>query len=182
MKIYTKVGDGGDTYLFGGRKLRKDSPRVKAYGVVDELNSVLGWAETETKALSVRRSISIIQEELFVLGADLSTPRDAPDSKKIPRIGPVQIERLEREMDTLSRHLPELRNFILPGGAGGGALLHLARAVCRRAERSLVVLLKRDQSFLHAQIYLNRLSDCLFLLARTGNQKARSPEKIWKPT
>jgi cob(I)alamin adenosyltransferase len=182
VKIYTKVGDGGHTYLYGGWKLKKDHPRVRAYGDVDELNSVLGWAETETKGSSLRRAILTIQAELFVLGADLSTPRRSPRSKDVPRVGPGHIGRLEREMDKLSHPLPELKNFILPGGKGGGALLHLARAVCRRAERNLVPLLRSDKSLLEAQIYLNRLSDYLFLLARTCNQKNRAPENIWKPS
>jgi cob(I)alamin adenosyltransferase len=180
MKIYTKVGDGGDTYLFGDGKVRKDHPRVNAYGDVDEMNSVLGWAETLAERKLLREDIEKVQGELFILGADLSTPPGSRPPKQVPRIGTGHIKRLEKEIDTLSARLPKLENFILPGGSGVGAVLHLARAVCRRAERSLVPILKKDRSLSDAQIYLNRLSDYLFILARTANLDAKRPERIWK--
>lgn len=180
MKIYTKMGDGGDTYLFGGKKVRKDHPRVMAYGDVDELNSVLGWAETLAPGQALRRAIRTVQWELFTLGADLSTPLSSRPPKPVPRIGADHIARVEREIDRLSDRLPELKNFILPGGSPLGAVLHQGRAVARRAERALVPLLKKDRSLSHAQIYLNRLSDYLFVLARTANQAARRLEQIWK--
>ena len=179
MKIYTKVGDGGDTFLFGGAKVRKDHPRVRAYGDVDELNAVLGLAAAQAVP-SLRPSIVFVQEELFILGADLSAPWRAKTPKPVPRIGSDHIRRLEREIDVCSDRLPPLKNFILPGGSEIGASLHMARAVCRRAERSLTPLLKRDRTLTHAQIYLNRLSDYLFVLARTASRLSRQPEKIWR--
>ena len=180
MKIYTKVGDGGDTYLFGGGKVRKDHPRVNAYGDVDELNSVLGWAASLTQDSEVIGALELVQKELFVLGADLATPPDARPPKSVPRIGAKEIARLERAIDTLSKHLPALTHFILPGGSSLGAALHFARAVCRRAERVLVPLLGSDKSIRDAQIYMNRLSDYLFVLGRRANQKAGVQETLWR--
>jgi cob(I)alamin adenosyltransferase len=182
MKIYTKVGDGGDTYLFGGGKVRKSHPRVMAYGDVDELNSVLGWAGSLTKDRAILAAIDVVQNELFILGADLATPPGAHAPKAVPRIEPGHIERLEKAIDALTDILPPLKHFILPGGSSLGAALHLARAVCRRAERSLVPVLHRDRSLRHSQIYMNRLSDYLFVLARWSNHRSGRKERIWTPT
>ncbi len=181
MKIYTKVGDGGDTYLFGGGKVRKDHPRVNAYGDVDELNSVLGWAASLTQDVEIREALDSVQKELFVLGADLATPPDARPPKAVPRIGAKEIARLEKAIDNISKELTPLTHFILPGGSSLGAALHLARAVCRRSERVLVPLMESDKSIFDAQIYINRLSDFLFVLARRANQKAGIPETLWRP-
>lgn len=181
MKIYTKVGDGGDTYLFGGGKVRKDHPRVNAYGDVDELNSVLGWAASLTQDSEILETLELIQKELFVLGADLATPPDARPPKAVPRIGSKEIARLEKIIDKISKQLPALTHFILPGGSSLGAALHLARAVCRRAERVLIPLMGSDKSIQDAQIYMNRLSDFLFILARRANQKAGGKETLWRP-
>ena len=181
MKIYTKVGDGGDTYLFGGGKVRKDHPRVNAYGDVDELNSVLGWAASLTQDSEIRGALEFVQKELFVLGADLATPPDARPPKAVPRIGAKEIARLEKAIDKISKRLPALTHFILPGGSSLGSALHLARAVCRRAERVLVPLMESDQSIRNTQIYINRLSDFLFVLARRANQKAGGKETLWRP-
>jgi cob(I)alamin adenosyltransferase len=181
MKIYTKVGDGGDTYLFGGGKVRKDHPRVNAYGDVDELNSVLGMAVSVAQSSDMRDAIVAVQRELFILGADLATPPDARPPKAVPRIGAEHIARLEREIDVLSQDLPALTHFILPGGSALGSVLHMARAVCRRSERVLVPLMGSDQSIKDAQIYINRLSDYLFVLARATNQRAGVQETLWSP-
>lgn len=181
MKIYTKVGDGGDTYLFGGGKVRKDNPRVNAYGDVDELNSVLGLAASLTQDSEIRRSIETVQKELFVLGAELATPPDARPPKAVPRIGAKEIAQLEKAIDAISVGLPALTHFILPGGSALGAALHLARTVCRRVERALVPLMASDESIRDAQIYINRLSDFLFVLARRANQKAGVQETLWRP-
>ena len=124
MKIYTKVGDGGDTYLFGGGKVRKDHPRVNAYGDVDELNSVLGWAASLTQDLEIREVLESVQKELFVLGADLATPPDARPPKAVSRIGAKEISRLEKAIDKISKKLSPLTHFILPGGSSLGAALH----------------------------------------------------------
>lgn len=181
MKIYTKVGDGGDTFLFGGDKLRKDDPRVNAYGEVDELNSLLGWAASLAQDSETRGLIETVQKELFVLGADLATPPNARPPKSVPRIGENEIDRVERAIDALSTQLPDLTHFILPGGSPVGAALHLARAVCRRTERAFLPLMASDNTLRHAQIYINRLSDFLFVLARHSNQKAKREETLWQP-
>lgn len=180
MKIYTKVGDGGDTFLFGGRKVRKDDPRVAAYGDVDELNSLLGWAMALSPRASFHPFLKEVQETLFVLGADLATPR-GKRSPAVPRLTPQHTPPLEKAIDRWTQTLPPLRRFILPGGSPTGAALHVARAVARRAERSVVGLLEKDPGLLPAQIYLNRLSDALFVLARTVNRKVRVPESEWRP-
>jgi cob(I)alamin adenosyltransferase len=181
MKIYTKVGDGGFTFLFGGGKVRKDHLRVNTYGDVDELNSVLGWAACLSQDAEIKGALELVQNELFVLGADLATPPDARPPKAVPRIGGKEITRLEKAIDKISKKLPALTHFILPGGSTVGAALHLARAVCRRSERGLVPLMATDTSIRDAQIYMNRLSDFLFVLARRANQKAGGKEIIWKP-
>jgi cob(I)alamin adenosyltransferase len=183
MKIYTKVGDGGNTFLLDGVRVRKNHPRVKAYGDVDELNGVLGLAAALGADAPLKAFLLDIQRELFVLGADLSAPRrggHAPES--VPRITAAHIVRLEREIDRISDALPPLRHFILPGGAPAGAALHVARTVARRAERSLTPLLQSDPTLREAQIYLNRLSDYLFVLARWVNRRARRAEREWKPS
>jgi cob(I)alamin adenosyltransferase len=181
MKIYTKVGDGGDTYLFGGDKVRKDHPRVMAYGEVDELNSVLGWAASLAQDPELSDLIEIVQNDLFVLGADLATPSHTRSPKPVPRIGPPEIARLEQAIDAISKSLPALTHFVLPGGSALGAALHVARSVCRRAERALLPLMGSEKSIQEAQIYLNRLSDFLFILARQANQKSGEKETMWQP-
>lgn len=181
MKIYTKVGDGGNTFLFGGKKVAKNDPRVESYGDVDELNSFLGWAKTQIKAPEIVEKLETVQKELFVLGADLASPAGTKFSRKTPRIGKKHVARLEKEIDILEMALPPLRTFILPGGHPGGAALHLARSVCRRAERACIPLLKAGSVSLEAQIYLNRLSDYLFVLARAVNHQERWPETPWLP-
>ncbi len=181
MRIYTKVGDGGRTYLFGGKKVRKDDLRVEAYGAVDELNALLGWTRSQAKDVSVQNRMESIQNELFVLGADLATPPGTKrTSKAVPRIGPVHIQRLEKEIDDLETELPPLKTFILPGGSPGGASLHMARTVCRRAERIVSALFLRRATSRENQIYLNRLSDYLFVLARSVNRNDRQRETPWR--
>jgi len=181
MKIYTKVGDGGNTFLLDGVRVRKNHPRVKAYGDVDELNGVLGLAAALGADAPLKAFLLDIQRELFVLGADLSAPRRGGHAPRgVPRITAEHIARLEREIDRISDALPPLRHFILPGGAPAGAALHVARTVARRAERSLTPLLQSDPTLREAQIYLNRLSDYLFVLARWVNRRARRAEREWK--
>lgn len=181
MKIYTKVGDGGKTFLFGGKKVWKDHPRVMAYGDVDELNSLLGWALSLTEDEEIMKILTRLQNELFVLGADLATPRSARVSKRVPRVGPRHVAALEKAIDRVSAKLPRLTHFILPGGGALGVALHIARAVCRRAERALVPIVGSDKTVRSAQIYMNRLSDFLFVLARHANRKANAPETPWAP-
>ncbi|HEX5322530.1 MAG TPA: cob(I)yrinic acid a,c-diamide adenosyltransferase [Capsulimonadaceae bacterium] len=186
MKIYTRTGDGGQTGLFGGQRVEKDSARVQAYGAIDELNAALGWAHTQVDDPQAQSVLTRIQNDLLVAGADLATPVPKAGSGQvsaniatIPRIDSGKIRRLEEEIDRFEAELPELTNFILPGGSRGGAALHMARAVCRRAERHLVSLFREEPINDETLRYINRLSDHLFVLARLVNHRAGAQEAIW---
>lgn len=178
MKIYTRTGDGGETSLYGGARVRKDAVRVHALGAVDECNAALGVALTQAADEEIAAIVARIQGELFEVGADLATPLERGDS--VPRIGAEATARLETEIDFMETQLDPLRHFILPGGAGLGATLHLARAICRRAERWLVTLQQADAVNPEAARYMNRLSDHLFVLARFANQRAGIGETRWQ--
>lgn len=178
VKIYTKTGDRGTTSLFGGKRISKDSARIEAYGCVDELNSVIGTVVAKKPASVVLKKLVRVQGELFVLGGDLASPLDT--KTKIPRITRAYVGRLEKEIDGLEHELPQLRNFILPGGSKVGAHLHLARAVARRAERAVVNLSLEEKINPIAQTYVNRLSDWLFVLARYANKIEGVKEIPWK--
>ena len=180
MKIYTKTGDGGETSLFGGRRVSKDDVRIDAYGCVDELNSCLGIVRAEGTPSEIDAILKEVQSDLFVLGADLATPQGS-SSSPVPRLEPADIERLERHIDSLDALLPSLTTFILPGGCAAAAGLHLARTVCRRAERLIVRLSKMQPIGTVPVIYLNRLSDLLFVMARFANLRAGASETPWKP-
>lgn len=178
MKIYTRTGDTGETSLFGGMRVGKDDPRVAAYGDVDELNAHLGLARASVTDAELDTELVRLQRDLFALGAQLADPTaqvGAKVGKAILREGDV--ERLEQVIDTFEAELPPLRNFILAGGSPGGAALHVARAVCRRAERGMVALDPGVDPVLLK--YINRLSDLLFVLARTANQRAGAAETTW---
>ncbi len=178
MKIYTRTGDEGETSLFSGGRVRKDHLRVEAYGTTDELNSVLGLARSETMPDEAQQWLERIQNELFVIGADLATPMDSSPGW-LQRLSTGTIEPLENEIDRMTLELPPLKNFILPGGTRAAATIHLARTVCRRAER-LAVSLAADEPVNPAIIiYLNRLSDWLFTLARWVNLRAGEAETRW---
>jgi cob(I)alamin adenosyltransferase len=180
-KIYTRRGDDGSTGLFGGPRVRKDDLRVAAYGDVDELNSALGLAREEIlKEPDLLAFVDALQSELFTLGAELATPDAASAPKEVPRITAAHVTRLEREIDRLTAGLPEMKNFILPGGSRAGAALHLCRTVCRRAERKVVSLAEGSQVSTEALSYLNRLSDLLFVMARAANLRAGGREIPWK--
>jgi cob(I)alamin adenosyltransferase len=183
LKIYTKTGDDGTTGLFGGQRVAKDSYRIEAYGTVDELNSVLGQARALGVTAEHDELLGEIQEALFVLGADLATPVDREPAKfQIPRVTSSDVECLERAIDRMEESLPTLKSFILPGGTTAGATLHVARTVCRRAERCVVSLHAEDPSIGWLPVeYLNRLSDCLFVLARAVNHQAGVEEHPWHP-
>jgi cob(I)alamin adenosyltransferase len=172
-KIYTRGGDAGETSLGDGSRVSKLDPLVRAYGAVDELNSVVGWAQVEARDLRLER----IQNELFDLGADLSVPYVEGDGKL--RVTQEQIDALEGDCDAANEPLEELKSFVLPGGSEAAARLHVARAVCRRAES--VTLWAAGERLVNplALIYLNRLSDLLFILARAAN--AGGEETLWKP-
>jgi len=174
VKIYTKRGDGGDTSLFGGEQVRKSEPRVGAYGDVDELNAVLGLAHAHVHSWAqLRERIESIQRVLFGIGGELATPGDKARLRGL--VEDADVEALEGSIDGMEEELPELKSFILPGGGAAGASLHLARTVCRRAERSVVALGARDDILR----YLNRLSDWLFVAARYVNLRERHPETPW---
>ena len=172
-KIYTRGGDKGETSLGDGSRVSKLDPLVRAYGAVDELNSVVGWAQVEAGDERLAR----VQNDLFDVGADLSVPFDASDGKL--RVTQEQIDALERDCDDANEELEPLKSFILPGGSEVAARLHIARAVCRRAES--VALWAADERPVNplALVYLNRLSDLLFILARVAN--AGGEEPLWKP-
>lgn len=177
MKIYTRRGDKGKTGLLGESQVDKDSPRIEAYGTVDETNSVLGVASLFLASSRVKSTVKSLQSDLFVVGADLANV----SSDNLLRMQRSDWERLEAWIDDYEKDLPELRNFILPGGSPGAARLHLARTVCRRAERLVVRAMKTDPRINpELLIYLNRLSDLLFVLARYENKQAGGTEEIWR--
>lgn len=178
MKIYTKTGDTGETGLVGGARVRKHDARVAAYGEVDELNAALGVALASEPGL--RKLLLEIQRDLFALGAQLADPSATIGEKKAKAaIGTEQVSRLEAAIDEREAQLPPLRAFILPGGSPLGAQLHLARAVCRRAERAITALAAAQPVDPLLIVYVNRLSDLLFVLARRANQRAGVPEEQW---
>ncbi len=179
MKIYTKKGDKGETSLFGGQRVPKSSARIKAYGTVDELNSLIGLASAHEVSPKTKVMLDEVQSQLFVLGADLSTPPET--DTRISRIEHEQVEYLENCIDEMEQTLPPLKNFILPGGTPGGASLHLARTVCRRAERLTVECKNEEEISDLAIAYLNRLSDFLFVIARFENYHSGVTETPWVP-
>jgi len=178
MKIYTKEGDGGETSLYGGQRALKDALRVETYGTVDECNAALGAALTRIEDGEACEVVTRLQGELFEVGADLATPLERGEAAG--RVGAEATARLEAEIDRFEEELPPLRHFILPGGSAGGAALHQARAVCRRAERCLVTLGRAEPVNPEVARYMNRLSDHLFVLARLVNARAGAPETIWE--
>ncbi len=179
MRIYTKTGDSGETSLFDQTRVLKSDPRVDAYGEVDELNACLGLARAAGVDAEVAAEIEVLQTDLFALGARLADPSTKIAARVTKAaITDAHIERLERSIDRLESELPPLRRFILPGGSLPGAALHLARTVCRRAERRVVALGAGEVDRL-AVVYLNRLSDLLFVMARAVNHRSRAPETEW---
>jgi cob(I)alamin adenosyltransferase len=180
-KIYTRTGDDGTTGLGGGRRVAKDSLRVEAYGTVDELNSHLGVARAADLDSALDEALSRIQSDLFHLGSDLAFPAANREAAAVAPVGENHVEWLEGLIDRLAAELPPLENFILQGGSPGAAQLHLARTVCRRAER-LVVALAREEKVGSPMIrFLNRLSDALFVMARYENWKKRVSDVLWEP-
>lgn len=180
MKIYTKTGDQGETGLFGGPRVRKDHPRIEAYGTVDELNALLGKVRSGALPKDIDSLLAIIQNELFDLGAELATPDPAKHGTNL--LGSAQISALESAIDRYEATLEPLKQFILPGGTPAAADLHLARTVCRRAERHLITLAAIEPISADLIIYLNRLSDLLFVLARATNHLAGLPDTPWHPS
>jgi len=189
-RIYTRTGDDGSTGLVGGQRIKKNALRIDTYGTVDELSSAIGLARTEMRPLLAVHAraqrldhwLSWTQDSLFNLGSDLATmPKDRWEG--MPLISAGDVAALERAIDEAQRDLPALANFIHPGGSQPGAFLHLARTICRRAERLLVTLRERDDGVsLETLHYLNRLSDALFVWSRWINEELREPEYRWNPT
>jgi len=172
-KIYTRTGDAGTTGLADGSRVTKDAPRIEAIGAVDELNSVLGALLAEELPDAVRACLDNVQNDLFDLGGELSVPGHAIMSK-------THVERLERALDGFNKALPPLKDFILPAGSRPAALAHVARTVCRRAERRLVSLSRKQKVAPALLAYVNRLSDLLFVLARGLNRVAGHPDVLWQ--
>lgn len=183
MKIYTKAGDDGDTGLFAGPRVPKCNSRVEAYGTVDELNAALAAAVLQLEEAELKAQVVSIQHELFSVGAELATPQPAAHGLQFVTEG--VISRLERMIDAFEEELPALDRFILPGGTPGAVALHLARTICRRAERRVVQLVLELGGEIAPELikYLNRLSDLLFVMARVANHRSGAGDVPWeKPT
>jgi cob(I)alamin adenosyltransferase len=178
-KIYTRTGDAGQTSLSGGQRVAKDSVRVAAYGTVDELNSCLGVAAAAGLSRRLAGVLPEIQNELFHLGSDLSFLEEDKARFPIPQIEARHVERLEALIDELTAVVGPLQNFILPGGSATAAHLHVARAVCRRAERDVITLAGEEPVGSYVVAYLNRLSDALFVMARYENHQRGVAEPLW---
>ena len=180
-RIYTKSGDGGDTGLGDGQRVPKDHARVEAYGQVDELNAVLGLLAAYCPDAPEAALLRGIQNDLFDVGADLCVPpTDGEEAGKCLRVTVGQVEKLEKAIDRLNENLTPLRSFILPGGSPAAAWLHLGRTVCRRAERAVVTLMRGEAVNAQVLIYLNRLSDFLFVLGRVANDGCNA-DVLWVP-
>lgn len=184
MKIYTRTGDRGQTALFGGGRVRKDHPRVRAYGSVDELNAQLGWAVTQVRSPELRERLEVLQSDMFVLGSILATPsaEGGRSSPSIPEMPMDRVGEMEGWIDEAMEQLPPLRNFVLPGGSPGAAALHVARTVCRRAERAVVELEGAGEGQVDNVVFLNRLSDLLFAWSRLENQRSGLEDVVWRPS
>jgi cob(I)alamin adenosyltransferase len=178
-KVYTRTGDDGTTALGGGSRVGKDSPRITAYGTVDELNSQIGLALACGVNDEIAGPLRSIQNDLFHLGSDLCVPEEEKERRPVPSIEERHVAGLESLMDRLSGELPPLENFVLPGGTPGAAQLHVARTVCRRAERLVVALARRENVGPQTVRYLNRLSDALFVMARHENTRRGIPDVLW---
>jgi cob(I)alamin adenosyltransferase len=180
VKIYTKTGDAGETGLVGGARVKKHDPRVAAYGEVDELNAALGVVLAAQPEPALRTLLLEVQRDLFALGAQLADrSATVADKKAKAALGPERVARLEQAIDEREAKLPPLRAFVLPGGSPLGAQLHLARGVCRRAERAISALADAEKLDPSLLVYANRLSDLLFVLARRANQRAGVDEERW---
>lgn len=178
--MYTRGGDKGETSLYGASRVPKDSLRVETYGTVDELNSSIGVALAGCRHKEISKPLKRIQAELFTAGADLATELSSTGGVRVPRITKKDTERLERAVDELQAKLPRLTSFILPGGSQLSSSLHLARAVCRRAERKAVALGRAEEINPEIVPYLNRLSTCLFNMARYANLLEGVEDEVWK--
>ncbi len=177
MKIYSKTGDSGETSLFDGGRVEKDALRVCAYGEIDELNAVLGLARAHSNHVLLDEILDNLQPMMFVLGAELATVNQ---KQKIPKVQVTETKKLEEWIDQMEAKLPVLKEFIMPGGEYCAAYLHLARAVCRRAERQIITLKRSEDINGELLKYVNRMSDLLFVMARFSNWADEVPELKWK--
>ncbi len=180
MKIYTGYGDQGETALFGGRKVKKHHLRVQFYGALDELNSYLGLVRSKNTLTDIDNLLNGIQNNLFTVSAEAASADDKAVSKLPSLVGKEEIDDLEKTIDKLSDELPSLKNFILPGGTETAALCHVSRSVCRRAERMLTRLMEEETIRPDVLIFLNRLSDLLFVLGRFINYKNNVNDILWQ--
>lgn len=180
-KIYTRKGDDGTTGLGGGQRVAKDAPRVTAYGTVDELNSALGLAMALGVVPRLAEVLPAIQNELFHLGSDLCFVEEDKQKFAVPQIERRHVERLEHLIDEMNEIVGPLDNFILPGGTPGASALHVARTICRRAERDVTALARQEAVGPSVLMYLNRLSDALFVMARFDNHGSKVSEPLWDP-
>ena len=178
-RVYTRSGDDGTTGLGGGQRVPKDSARIEAYGTVDELGSAIGVAVALGLTPRLAEELARIQNELFNVGSDLCILEEDKAAMPVPGVEARHVDALERLMDDLSRELSPLENFILPGGTPGAAQLHVARTVCRRAERLVIALSRHEAVGAFVVRYLNRLSDALFVMARYENLKSGAPDILW---
>jgi len=176
MSIYTRFGDKGKTSLYGGKTVSKGSLRIDAYGSLDELNSAIGVVLSGIKEPGIKKELLLIQNDLFAIGASLAS---SIENKKLEEYLKKRVKDFEKQIDSFSKKLPELMNFILPGGGKVGSSLHLARTVCRRSERRVVELSEKEDINKETLIYINRLSDLLFTFARFINYKDKKKEIIW---
>lgn len=181
MKIYTKTGDDGTTGLFGGDRVSKNDLRVEAYGTVDEANAAIGVARAAGLIAEIDALLQSVQSDLFAIGGELATASGKLDRLPTPLVGAEHVDKLEKAIDASESALAPLRNFVLPAGTLGAAALHQARTVCRRAERRVIAARTEFAIRDEALIYLNRLSDLLFVLARRENQARGVPDVPWKP-
>ncbi len=175
MKIYTRTGDSGETSLFGGSRIAKNDPRIEAYGTVDELNSFLGIARASWPSSPIDVQLQRVQSDLFDIGAYLASP----GTERFRSVDAKRIKELEQEIDSMEADLQPLKTFIVPGGSPAAAQLHVARTVCRRAERRVVALKDSSAEMQTTTAYLNRLSDFLFVAARFANRRHGTPDTLW---
>jgi len=180
MKIYTGVGDSGTTHLFGGKTVSKSALRIETYGTLDELNSFIGLLQAKVNNAEIIKLLERLQSQILTLSSEVATPDEIQRAKFKERIDEQEIRFLETTIDTYSEKLPELKSFILPGGGESGALCHVARTICRRAERNLIRWSQEEAIEEQWIVYLNRLSDLLFVLARYLNLLEGKQETIWK--
>lgn len=181
MKVYTKTGDKGKTSLFGGKRVLKNDIRIDAYGTVDELNSWIGLLRDSVSEEAEVSFFIEIQETLFTLGSYLATDPAKKEKVSLPKLEVGMVDSLERKMDIMEEDLPEMKNFVLPGGHKNVSYCHIARTVCRRAERAIVAMDSDDEDIVFTIKYINRLSDYLFVLSRKWTQDLNAKEIPWNP-